>query len=83
MFSLFGWTPSLRRMLRGKVLSCGCSVGVYETRSGEIVQIVDARATACGFAAHAVDAVLSGDDLDEEDTDTTPRWPSASESAMR
>lgn len=78
MFSLFGWTPSLRRMLRGKVLPCGCSVGVYETRSGEIVQIVDARAPACEFVAHAVDSVLAGDEPDEDDTDATPRWPAAS-----
>lgn len=78
MFSLFGWTPSLRRMLRGKVLPCGCSVGVYETRSGEIVQIVDARAKACEFVTHAVDSVLSSDALDEDDTDATPRWPAAS-----
>lgn len=59
MFSLFGWTPSLRCLLRGKLLACGCSVGVYETRSGEIVQIVDARAPACRIAAHVVDAVLA------------------------
>lgn len=58
MFSMFGWTPSLRRMLRGRLLPCGCSVGVYETRSGEIVQIVDARAAACRISGHTVDAVV-------------------------
>lgn len=67
MFSLFGWTPSLRRMLRGRVLPCGCSVGVYETRSGEVVQILDARADGCESGAHSVDAVVTpDDDLDEE-----------------
>jgi hypothetical protein len=67
MFSLFGWTPSLRRMLRGRILPCGCSVGVYETRSGEVVQIVDARAPECGFDAHSVDAVVGAEDaMDDE-----------------
>ena len=58
MFSLFGWTPSLRRMLQGRVLSCGCSVGVYETWSGDVIQIVDAHASNCQLSAHAVDAIL-------------------------
>lgn len=69
MFSLFGWTPSLRRMLRGRVLSCGCSVGVYETRSGEVVQIVDARADGCEFGAHSVDAVVTSEDTLDDDTE--------------
>ena len=59
MFSLFGWMSSLRRMLRSTRLSCGCSVGVYETYSGEVVQIVDARADSCREVVHEVDAVLT------------------------
>lgn len=66
MFSLFGWTPSLRCLLRGKLLECGCSVGVYETRSGEIVQIVDVRASGCQIDAHSVDSVLAEDDEEPE-----------------
>jgi len=66
MFSLFGWTPSLRRILRGRRLSCGCSVGVYETRSGEVVQIIDARSDGCDAAGHSVDSVvIPGDDEGE------------------
>ena len=65
MFSIFGWTPSLRRMLRGRVLPCGCSVGVYETRSGEVVQILDARAPSCRQDGHNVDAVLAPDEVDD------------------
>lgn len=71
MFSLFGWTPSLRRMLRGRVLPCGCSVGVYETRSGEVVQIVDARAGSCRRDGHTVDAVLPAEDPSDADADDT------------
>jgi hypothetical protein len=66
MFSLFGWTPSLRRMLRGRVLPCGCTVGVYETRSGDVVQIIDARSSNCEVVTHAVDAVVTGDDPDPD-----------------
>lgn len=73
MFSLFGWTPSLRRSLRGRVLPCGCSVGVYETRSGEIVQIIDARATRCGSGAHSPDAVVTAQDAEDE-PDTVPAY---------
>ena len=74
MFSLFGWTPSLRRMLRGRVLPCGCSVGVYETRSGEIVQIVDAQSSSCEYAAHSVDSVLSDDDQNDGEADPPSAW---------
>lgn len=75
MFSLFGWTPSLQRMLRGRLLPCGCSVGVYETRSGEVVQIVDARAPGCTAAAHSVDAVVTAEDLDDEEPHPAPAQP--------
>jgi hypothetical protein len=70
MFSLFGWTPSLRRMLRGRILPCGCTVGVYETRSGDVVRIIDARSSSCESATHAVDAVVTGDDPDPDYTHT-------------
>jgi hypothetical protein len=72
MFSLFGWTPSLRRMLRGRILPCGCSVGVYETRSGEVVQIVDARAPDCAAATHSVDAVVAAEDIADDEPDPVP-----------
>lgn len=71
MFSLFGWTPALRRMLRGRVLSCGCSVGVYETWSGAVVEIVDAHGAACPRGAHTVDAVIVADD-DLSDSPAVP-----------
>jgi len=69
MFSLFGWTPSLRRMLRGRVLPCGCTVGVYETRSGGVVQIIDARSSHCASATHVVDAVVAADAGGHDDAD--------------
>lgn len=56
-------------MLRGRMLPCGCSVGVYETRSGEIVQIIDARASACGTADHIIDAVITTSDAEIDDID--------------
>jgi hypothetical protein len=74
MFSLFGWTPSLRRLLRGRTLPCGCSVGVYETHSGEVVQIVDARAASCASSAHSVDSVVGAEDALEEEPDPVPTY---------
>jgi hypothetical protein len=48
-------------MLRGRVLSCGCTVGVYETRAGDVVEIIDARSTDCASVTHQVDAVVTPD----------------------
>jgi hypothetical protein len=72
MFSLFGWTPALRRMLRSSILPCGCSVGVYETFSGEVVRILDACSDTCGNAVHSVDAVLAAEP-EPDDADPQPR----------
>lgn len=58
MFSLFGWTPFLRCTLRSRLLPCGCVVGVYETRSGEVIEIVDARGADCPYSTHDIDVVL-------------------------
>jgi len=33
-------------------LACGCSVGIYETYSGETVGVVDARHHGCTHAGH-------------------------------
>jgi hypothetical protein len=44
------------RILRGvssRLLGCGCLAGVYETYSGEIVTIIDARGESCADPAHA------------------------------
>jgi len=35
------------RGVSGKVLDCGCLVGVYETYSGGVVQVIDAIGPAC------------------------------------
>ena len=43
------------RILKGlssRLLPCGCLAGVYETYEGEIVTILDAKASACGDPAH-------------------------------
>jgi hypothetical protein len=72
MFSLFGWTPSLRRMLRGRMLACGCSVGVYETYSGEVVQVIDACSPRCSSASHSVDTVVSAEEAIDEEPDPVP-----------
>jgi hypothetical protein len=43
------------RILRGlssECLPCGCLAGVYETYSGLIVTIVDAKGTGCENSSH-------------------------------
>jgi hypothetical protein len=46
------------RLLSNRPLPCGCRVGIYETYSGPIVRIVDARAAECPDCAHRPGARL-------------------------
>lgn len=57
--TFFGWTPGLRRLVAGRVLTCGCLVGVYETHGAAILEVVDACGPACSRADHAPNAVLN------------------------
>jgi len=46
------------RGLGGRVLPCGCLVGVYETYNGSVVSTVDARGPECGVADHQLHRIL-------------------------
>ena len=48
----------LLRGVAGRVLECGCLVGVYETYGGRIVATVDARGASCAQQSHRLHAVL-------------------------
>lgn len=58
VISLCGWTPGLRTVLRGEVLSCGCLTGDYETRDADVLTIVDAHGPACSDATHHLNGIL-------------------------
>ena len=45
--TILGWTPGLRTLVGGRVLSCGCLTGIYNTWAGDVVAIVDARGDGC------------------------------------
>ncbi len=47
-------SPGMRllRGLGGRVLPCGCLVGVYETYGGETVASIDARGIGCRRSDH-------------------------------
>jgi hypothetical protein len=47
---------------------------VYETRSGEVVQILDARAAGCHVPGHTIDSVVApdSDGLDDDEPIATP-----------
>jgi hypothetical protein len=49
----------LLRGLAGRVLSCGCLVGVYETYTGEVISTIDARGLTCSDAAHRLHTVVA------------------------
>jgi hypothetical protein len=40
------------RVVRGRVLPCGCVIGAYETYSGGTVEIVDERGALCRDSSH-------------------------------
>ena len=46
------------RGLSGRLLSCGCFVGSYETYRGTTIEIVDARAASCANPSHREGARL-------------------------
>jgi hypothetical protein len=56
--SVFGWTPGLQSILRGRILPCGCLTGVYDTCARELAEIVDTRHPACSNPDHEPDTVL-------------------------
>jgi len=45
--TLFGWTPGLRQLVSGRVLACGCGVGVYERWDRSLGEIIDSAVDAC------------------------------------
>jgi hypothetical protein len=61
VISIFGWTPGLRPLVRGRVLRCGCLVGDYLSSNGDTIAIVDSRAATCRLPAHCVDRILLQD----------------------
>jgi hypothetical protein len=61
---VFGWTPGLRRLVQGRVCSCGCLVGLYETSGGRQVEIVDCVDSRC-HAGHENDLVISSSIADD------------------
>ena len=56
--TICGWTPGLRQIVAGRLLACGCLVGVYEMRTGGCVEILDGRCDSCGDLQHKVNRVL-------------------------
>jgi hypothetical protein len=51
----------MARILRGlssRLLPCGCLLGIYETYEGQVVGLVDAKATRCAISAHDDGKVL-------------------------
>ena len=66
------------RGLGGRVLRCGCIVGVYETYTGETVAIIDAKGSGCPERSHRVDSSI---DLDA--SEASSHLPSTMPTVMR
>jgi hypothetical protein len=52
-----GWTPGMRCLVAGRLLSCGCLVGVYHTVSEDEVEIIDNLADGCAYG-HSRNLIL-------------------------
>jgi hypothetical protein len=57
----------LLRGLSGRVLECGCLVGVYETYDGAVVATIDARGPVCRASDHRLHAVIPVEALGGQD----------------
>ncbi len=56
----------VHRCVAGLRLPCGCQVGVYETRGGQIIRLVDLQGQGClAGAVHAQSAFLAEVTLDD------------------
>ena len=53
------------RGLSGRVLACGCLIGVYETYDGVVVATIDARGDACRESEHRLHAVVPAEALED------------------
>jgi hypothetical protein len=58
----------LLRGVAGRVLPCGCLVGIYETYEGSVVATIDARGPRCPQAAHELHAVVIEASVDVGDS---------------
>ena len=61
-------TMRLLRGLSGRVLPCGCLVGVYETYEGDVVATIDARGKQCQSSDHRLHATIPVQELDQDET---------------
>jgi hypothetical protein len=59
------------RGLTGRVLPCGCLVGVYETYEGRVVATIDACGPACFEPEHRLHAPVSPTDRTDLPVDPT------------
>jgi len=51
----------LLRGLAGRVLPCGCLIGVYETYGGGVVSTIDAVGRGCNKPNHQLHRVIESD----------------------
>jgi hypothetical protein len=68
----------LLRGVSGRVLDCGCLVGVYETYAGHVIATIDARGPACDRPSHLLHREVTPDDevAREEPLNAQPSTPS-------
>jgi hypothetical protein len=59
----------LLRGLSGRVLPCGCLVGIYETYEGGVVATIDARGQGCQSRDHRLHARIPAEQLDGDEAD--------------
>jgi hypothetical protein len=62
----------LLRGLSGRVLDCGCLVGVYETYDATVVATIDARGPVCRASAHRLHAVIPVEAVEDHEHPLTP-----------
>lgn len=64
----------LLRGIGGRVLACGCLVGVYETYAGTVIASIDAPGSSCHRPDHRLHELVS-----VSEADGPPPYPSPSQ----
>jgi hypothetical protein len=54
----------LLRGLGGRVLPCGCLVGIYETYENQVVATIDAPGVTCAEPEHRLHYLVPVDEID-------------------
>ena len=70
VFTIFGWSPGLHRLVSSEILDCGCFAGNYETWDRRVVAVLETPSPMCTVDGHRPGHVIAARTLARR-----PAWP--------